>query len=218
MNKRELFIRVFLSIVGVFTIALGAAILNVGNVGVDAFTASNISIGKLLGLSLGTYQILINCILLVLVLIFGKKYIGIGTFISMVAIGFFIDTFSKIMSGLMHFHLNIFLQIIFLISGTLVFTFGIACYITANIGIAPYDAVTLVIQDRTKIKYKYIRISQDLIFMFSSLVLMGPVGVGTIVNAFFNGPLIEFWNNKATTPLLNKLLHTENYISSQEYN
>lgn len=207
MNKKELSIRIVFSIVGVLIIALGAATLNVGNVGVDTFTASNIAIGRVFNLSLGTYQILINCIFLIFIFFFGRKYIGIGTFVTMFSIGALVDVFTKLISNMVFFELNFFMKIIFLILGTGLFTFGVAFYISANIGVAPFDAITLILTDYSKVKYKYIRILQDLLFMFSAIVLMGPVGIGTIINAFFNGPLIEFWHVKISSPLIKKLLN-----------
>lgn len=206
MERRELFIRAVYSVVGVLIIALGAAILNVSNVGVDTYTASNTAIGRLFGLSLGTYQLILNIIFLFFIFIFGRKYIGLGTIITMASIGFLIDLFSKFLNNNISFTYTLFTKVMFLVLGTLLFTFGVAFYISADLGVAPYDAITLVITDYSHVKYKYIRIAQDVLFMVSAIIFKGPVGLGTVINAFFNGPLIDFWFNRVTNPLINRLI------------
>lgn len=205
MNNKETFIKIIFSISGVLIIALGAAILNVGQVGVDTYTASNIAIGSLFGLSLGTYQFILNLIFLFFIFIFGRKYIGLGTLITMVSIGFLIDYFTKLISNIIFFDLTFPFKVLFLILGTIFFTFGVAFYISADLGVAPYDAITLVITDYSHIQYKYIRMAQDIIFMISALIFGGPVGIGTVINAFFNGPLIDFWYKKISNPLIRKI-------------
>lgn len=205
MNNKETFIKIIFSISGVLIIALGAAILNVGQVGVDTYTASNIAIGSLFGLSLGTYQFILNLIFLFFIFTFGRKYIGLGTLITMVSIGFLIDYFTKLISNIIFFDLTFPFKVLFLILGTIFFTFGVAFYISADLGVAPYDAITLVITDYSHIQYKYIRMAQDIIFMISALIFGGPVGIGTVINAFFNGPLIDFWYKKISNPLIRKI-------------
>ncbi|HHX67672.1 MAG: DUF6198 family protein [Miniphocaeibacter sp.] len=205
MSNKETFIKIIFSISGVLIIALGAAILNVGQVGVDTYTASNIAIGSLFGLSLGTYQFILNLIFLFFIFIFGRKYIGPGTLITMVSIGFLIDYFTKLISNIIFFDLTFPFKVLFLILGTIFFTFGVAFYISADLGVAPYDAITLVITDYSHIQYKYIRMAQDIIFMISALIFGGPVGIGTVINAFFNGPLIDFWYKKISNPLIRKI-------------
>ncbi|QQK07874.1 YczE/YyaS/YitT family protein [Miniphocaeibacter halophilus] len=205
MNNKETFVKIIFSVTGVLIIALGAAILNVGQVGVDTYTASNIAIGSLFGLSLGTYQFILNLIFLFFIFIFGRKYIGLGTLITMVSIGFLIDYFTKLISHIVFFDLTLPFKILSLIFGTMFFTFGVAFYISADLGVAPYDAITLVITDYSHIQYKYIRMAQDIIFMISALIFGGPVGVGTVINAFFNGPLIDLWYKKISNPLIRKI-------------
>ncbi|WP_099202956.1 YczE/YyaS/YitT family protein [Miniphocaeibacter massiliensis] len=208
MKIKEILFRCIFSLAGVIIITLGVAFLNVGNVGVDNFTAFNISMGKILGLSLGQFQLLINLVFILFIFLFGKKYMGIGTLITMTSIGFLIDFFTNIFSNLIFFELTIFIKILFLIIGTLLFTFGVSFYIAANLGVAPYDAITMILVDYSKIKYKYIRVAQDVLFMILALFLGGPVGIGTIINSFFNGPFIDFFYVKISNPLIKKYIYT----------
>ena len=83
-------------------------------------------------------------------------------------------------------------------------------------GVSTYDAVAIVFAYKWKLgKFKYIRICTDLVCVVlgTAIFLMGGgtwaevptvVGIGTIITAFFMGPLIEFFNEKFARPLLKK--------------
>lgn len=203
-NLKETVIRSLFALIGVAILALGAATLRVGQVGLDPYTAANIGIGDTLGLSLGVYQLGINIVILLLVFIFGRKYIGIGTIINMVLTGFFIDFFTWLYTDIFSIQLTIILRAILLIVGVLIFTFGASFYMSAKLGNAPYDAIAPIIVDRTNFRYRIVRVIQDIAFVLLAFLFGGPVGVGTVINAFFTGPLIEFWNTKVSEPLIER--------------
>ena len=78
------------------------------------------------------------------------------------------------------------------------------------------NTVAIVMANKWKWgKFKYIRICTDLVCVILGCVLFvaagNPVGkiptiagVGTIITAFFMGPLIEYFNDKIARPFLNK--------------
>ncbi|MBQ1376793.1 MAG: hypothetical protein IIY77_02380, partial [Lachnospiraceae bacterium] len=87
-------------------------------------------------------------------------------------------------------------------------------YITADLGVSSYDSIALIITETWKKgKFKYVRILCDFICVALgvSLFFIGGgrwssigavVGVGTIVTAFFMGPLIAFFRKHIAEPLL----------------
>ncbi|WP_311833052.1 hypothetical protein [Enterococcus asini] len=198
----ELLIRLSFAVGGVLMLGLGATILQEGNVGLDPYTSSNIALAKVVGLSLGVYQLIVNLVFLALIFFIGRKYIGLGTLINMVCVGFLIDFFTGIFESLNLTATNLFQQVLFLIVGTGIFTLGVALYTGANLGSAPYDALAPAVVDHTKASYRMVRIIQDVSFTLLAFFLQGPVGVGTFINAFLTGPLISFWNEKVAQPLI----------------
>ena len=86
---------------------------------------------------------------------------------------------------------------------------------TAALGVSTYDAVALIMAHKWKIgKFKFIRIITDLVCVALGLVLFligggawkdvpAFIGIGTILTAFFMGPLIDFFNRKIAQPMLN---------------
>jgi uncharacterized membrane protein YczE len=210
-GNKVLALRSWYALVGVFVLAFGAATLRVGQVGLDPYTAANIGIGAVLGLSLGVYQLIINLLILAVVFFLNKQYIGVGTVINMVLTGFFIDFFTWLYGQFFTITLNLFSQVILLILGVVIFTFGASFYMSAKVGNAPYDAIAPLIVDFTGAPYRIVRIGQDVFFVILAFVFGGPVGVGTVINAFFTGPLISFWNTSVSEPLIEKSIkkHTE---------
>jgi len=206
---KEILFRSLFALIGVVILGLGAATLRIGQVGLDPYTSSNIALGNLLGLSLGVYQLLMNGFLLVLLVIFGRKYIGTGTVINMVGAGFFIDFFTKVMNTYQIEPNSWFSQLLFLSIGVLIFTFGASFYMAASVGTAPYDAIAPVIVDYTKLDYRFVRVIQDVGFSLIAYFFQGPVGVGTFISAFLMGPFIKFWDQKVSYPIIESSLKKE---------
>ena len=89
-----------------------------------------------------------------------------------------------------------------------------AFYFTADLGVSTYDAVSLIISERqSRVAFKYCRIISDLICVLLGFVLCraggftltqigGEIVIGTIITAFFMGPLIAFFNEHVAKPFL----------------
>ena len=79
---------------------------------------------------------------------------------------------------------------------------GRPLYMTSDLGVSVYDAIPIVISNRTKFQFRFCRIGCDLICVIIGTVCGLMPGLGTIITAFFMGPLIEFFNNTFSRPLL----------------
>ena len=105
---------------------------------------------------------------------------------------------------------------VMLIIGIVAMCVASSFYFTADMGVSTYDAVSLVMAYKWKLaSFKVCRIGTDvccvilglLLFLLSgqSFSQIGQlVGIGTIITAFFMGPLIEFFNLHLARPFLNK--------------
>lgn len=202
-SGRAWLVRTLAALLGVAILALGATILRVGLLGLDPFTASNIGMGAKFGLSLGVYQLGVNLIMAWGIFIFGRKYIGLGTVINMVLAGFFIDLMTPLLESF-HFSITLASQAVFLVIGIFLFSLGTSFYMSADLGSAPYDALAPVIVDHTNWPYRVVRVIQDLAFVTLAFFAGGPIGVGTVITAFFMGPLIGLWN-KFSVKWINQL-------------
>lgn len=199
--KRETILKICQAFIGNTILAAGVALSTRVSMGADPYTALNTAMSNLLGMSLGTYQLLFNLLIMVFIFFLGKELIGIGTVINMVAVGYLIQGFDFIwgqwITGDETFVLRIFLLIVALI----LFDLGAGLYIEAQIGIAPYDAIAPLIVKYSNISFSLGRTIQDIIFLSAAFFLKGPVFVMTFIAAFFNGPLIQFFSERVGKPI-----------------
>lgn len=87
-------------------------------------------------------------------------------------------------------------------AAVVILCFASAMYFTADLGVSTYDAVALILEERKVGKFKYLRITTDCICVAIGFVLGAIVGVGTLITAFFMGPLIDFFNVHVARPFL----------------
>lgn len=206
MPLRETVVRSLYALAGVAVLGLGAAVLLTGGLGVDPFTALNTGLSDLVGLDLGTTQLASNALLFVAVWVFGRNQIGPGTVINMVLTGYFIGWFSAWLDGWVPEERTLLGAAIFFAIGLVIFDFGASAYISAGVGTAPYDAIAPIIVERTSWKYRNVRAVQDLSCVAGAVLVGGQVGIGTVVTAFFNGPLIEHYSERFNAVAVERLV------------
>ncbi len=204
MNKIELFKpRLAMTICGVMLCAIAVGFFKCSLFGVDPFQCfAQGSWARFAGgLSYGTYYLGISLVLLVIDLFLDKHYIGVATFINMFLTGYVVD-FSVAMINRMLPGPSLGVRVVLLIFGVVVMCFAASLYMTSDLGVSVYDAIPIVISNRSGKPFKFCRIGCDLICVMVGTVCGLLPGVGTLVTAFFMGPLIEFFNHTVSRPLL----------------
>ena len=207
--------RILMSIIGVMIGAVSVGFFKLAAFGVDPFQSFMSGIHQMIPINFGTLYVIVNAALLLFALIFDRHYIGIATFINLFLLGYVVDFSHQTL-------LNIFpdasmlIRIPSFIFGFVALCFGCSVYITADLGVSTYDAIALIMANKWKIgKFKFIRIMTDVVCVVLGIVLfiLGKgriadipafVGVGTILTAFFMGPLIDFFNRKVSAPFLER--------------
>jgi uncharacterized membrane protein YczE len=188
------------TIVGVILVGVGVEFLNISNFGTDPFSCMNYGISGVLGMQFGNWQLLMNIILFVPMLIVGRKYIGLGTLCNMAGVGY-VAQFTAYLLSLMSITedtvTSIVVRAIFLIVGVVIVCFGVALYTKANLGISPYDAAAYIIEDiiKGKVTFKWLRIATDVVCVTVGFLTGSVIGVGTIIMMFFTGPLVQFFKD-----------------------
>lgn len=204
-----------MSLFGVLICAVSVGIFKLAALGVDPFQSLMSGLDQLIPISFGTLYVIVNLILLSFSLLTDRHNIGIATFINLFLLGYVTQFTYDLLQKLFPAPTLLF-RIACLLIGIVIICFGSALYMTADLGVSTYDAVAIVLANKWKIaKFKFCRIGTDLICVIAGIIvfLLGGgtissiptiVGVGTIVTAFFMGPLIELFNEKIARPLLNR--------------
>ena len=205
--------RLVMSTMGVLIAGFSVGILKRAELGVDPFQAFMSGLDFAVPLKFGTLYVRLSLILLTFSFIADKHYIGPGTFVTLLFQGYVIDFSRKFFYGLFPV-LSLPGRVLFLMIGICILCLASSLYITANLGVSTYDAISLIIAYTWKKgKFKYNRIITDLVcvclgsalYLASGGKLSGlaaMVGAGTIITAFFMGPLIDFLNIHVSRPVL----------------
>ena len=205
--------RILMSLGGVIICAISVGAFKIAAFGVDPFQSLMSGLDRLIPIDFGTLYVIVNLLLLTFSLIVDRTKIGIATFINLFLLGYITD-FTYKMLGILLGSPSIVIRSVCLIIGIIVMCFGSAMYMTADLGVSTYDAVAIALCGKWKIaRFQYCRIATDLICVALGCVIFmiagglfreipAIAGIGTIVTAFFMGPLIEFFNIKIARPLL----------------
>ncbi len=198
--------RITLMLVGILLIGMCVASYRISGFGVDAFSCMNLGISGFLKISFGTWQLILNAALLVIVWFTVRNCIGLGTIVNMVLVGYTADFLCWLFLNQFHLTVTIPLRIVFLLIGTMLASLGCACYMIADMGIAPYDSVAFIITkySKEKISFRFARVMSDMTVILVGIAfcliaknnIWEIIGLGTIVNACCNGPLIQFFREK----------------------
>ncbi|MBE5844076.1 MAG: hypothetical protein E7302_07810 [Butyrivibrio sp.] len=214
MKEKKLLKRTGMTLFGVIICAISVGIFKIAALGVDPFQSFMAGLDQLVPISFGTLYVITNAVMLTFALIFDRHYIGIATFINLFLLGY-ITQFTYEFLQTVIVNPSIVVRVICLIVGVVIICFGSAFYMTADLGVSTYDAVALIIVNTWKKgKFQYVRIITDLVCVILGVILFlmsgGTVasiptiaGIGTIITAFFMGPLIEFFNVHVARPILN---------------
>lgn len=189
-NKTKRYIALFL---GTLLISLGVSLFLKADLGVDPFTLFNLSLSKQIGVSFTVVYWIINVAIVLIVLFIDKGKIYIATLLNLLMVAPFIEIFSRMWDVFFKTSDVFIIELILLSLGCVILSLGAGMYIAAQLGLAPYDIIAIIISERTNIRYRWIRMSTDAICVIVGVFLKEPFGVGTVLSAFFLGPLIEFF-------------------------
>ena len=215
MRKEKLGKRVAMSLFGVIICAISVGIFKIAALGVDPFQSFMAGLDSIVPISFGTLYVITNAVMLLFALIFDRHYIGIATFINLFLLGYITQFTYEFLQKII-VNPNIGVRIACLVIGVVIICFGSAFYMTADLGVSTYDAVALIIVNTWKKgKFQYVRIITDIVCVILGVTLfmlaggtIGKIptiaGIGTIITAFFMGPLIEFFNVKIARPFLGR--------------
>lgn len=207
--------RIAMSLMGVVICAVSVGVFKLAALGVDPFQSLMSGLDSIIPIKFGTLYVIVNVILLLFSIFADRHNIGIATFINLFLLGY-ITQFTYDFLQKMFPAPSIVFRSVCLLIGIVVICFGSSLYMTADLGVSTYDAVAIVISGKWKIgKFKYVRICTDLVCVIAGCILFvsagNPIskiptiaGIGTIITAFFMGPLIELFNEKIARPMLDK--------------
>ena len=212
MIKRTVF-----SFISVFITGFAVSLFSLSGFGVAPFTSMNMNVAKALGMRFGTYQLIINAAILLFVIIVAHRgLVGVGTVFNMIFVGYSCEFFQKLLSPIAEGG-ELYIRILLLAGGIIIMCLSSSLFFTANVGVGPYDTLSFMINQSTKIPCKWTRVITDISVVGIGLGVSVGVsalgcghlcqiknnGFGTVITAFCMGPLVNFFNQHISSKLLN---------------
>jgi uncharacterized membrane protein YczE len=194
--------RTVIMFMSIILMGFAVSVFSYSGMGVDPFTALNMSISAKLGVSFGLFQMCMNGLILLLVAFTSKHLISLGTVVNMIGVGYVCEFFTGIYNEILPKEISFSAQLIFMALGVFLLSLSASLYFNCNMGVSPYDALGFVMEENIKLKYKWSRVITDLVCTLIAILLEGPIGIGTVVTAFFMGPVIAFCDTAISQKVL----------------
>lgn len=139
------------------------------------------------GLTIGSWSIIVGALIVLFTAVALKRLPKLGVYINMFTIGIFIDIFNFLLPEVDGWVL----QGLVFAAGVFIMAFGIAFYITPNLGAGPRDTLMLFFIEKFNMKLSAARNIMEAFALVCGFLLGGPVFIGSFIIVFFLGKLIE---------------------------
>jgi uncharacterized protein len=196
----EKYRRVVMTVFGVLTAGFSVGMFNFSAFGMDPFQVLAHGISMHMPLGYGTFYSILNLLMLIVIFFVDRRKIGLGTFINIFLLGYVVQFSSWLFDSWMP-NPSLGIKLLFLIIAVVIMCFGSSLYFTGDLGVSTYDAVALILSEKKVARFQFCRIGSDFICTVCGYLFGATVGIGTLITAFFMGPVIEVFNRKVAIPL-----------------
>lgn len=202
VSQKDGFKRMMIMVFSILLMGFSVSVFSYSGMGVDPFTALNMSVSAKLGISFGFWQMCVNGVILIAVALLSKKLINIGTIFNMVGVGYVCEFFTGIYDRFLPAENTTAVRLAIMAMGVFLLSLSASLYFNCKLGVSPYDALGFVLEEKTSIKYKWCRVITDLVCTGIAFLLSGPIGVGTVVTAFLMGPVVSFCDTRISQKVI----------------
>ena len=196
---REMAVRVVLLLIGLWIAHLGVTLFLQTNLGSDPFNVFVQGLFRAIpwpewaGMTHGRVHLLVSLLIMVVLLVVDRSYVGIGTVLCMALGGPIIDVYTLWLAPFLNEKLPLAVRVPMLAVGCIILAFGMTIVIRSQAGTGPNDLVAVVLSDKSGKPFGPVRIGVDLTFALVGFALGGVVGIGTIICAFLVGPAAQLF-------------------------
>jgi uncharacterized membrane protein YczE len=179
-----------LAAVSLFVNGFGVYLTIQANIGAGPWDVLNLGLAKSLGILYGTASVAVSYVILGIDIAL-KEPIGIAMFIDAFVVGKSVDFFNRI--GAVPKCSSPAAGIVCMVIGLFIMAYTQYTYMSASLGCGPRDTLLVALTKRAK-KTPIGVVSITLLSLATLIgyLLGGPVGIGTLICAFFTGPIMQF--------------------------
>jgi uncharacterized protein len=186
-------IRILFYLIGLFFIGLGVTLTLKAELGAGAWDALNVGLSNAIGLTVGSWVIIIGIILMFLNAIIVREKPIFLALITILLIGFSVDFWLMVVMK------NVVLeefshQILSLLGGIIFLSFGVAMYLQTKFPANPIDQLMISLHKRFQLNFMVAKTIGEVSALILAFFLQGPIGGGTLIITFLIGPVIQIFS------------------------
>lgn len=188
LDKRRFGRRWLIFLTGLLVMSFGIVLMIEANLGVAPWDVLHIGLTKQVGLTVGSWSIIVGFCIITITGILTKEWPQFGAFLNMVLVGVFIDIFRIFINT----PATTIGQYVMLLVGVIVCGYGIGLYIAPKCGAGPRDSLMIAITERSGWKVQHVRFVMEIVVLMIGWILGGPVFIGTILFSLTIGNVVGF--------------------------
>ncbi|OLO25594.1 membrane protein [Alkalihalophilus pseudofirmus] len=177
-------------LIGLLILSIGITFTIIANLGAGAWDALNVGLSNRVGLTVGTWVILIGVILIIVNALIARARPEIHSLLTVIVLGYFIDFWLLIVFQNIRLT-ELPIQAAVLLLGVILMGLGISTYLQADFAIIPIDRLMLNLKDLLRLPLMVAKTIAEITALIVALIVGGPIGIGTIVVTLSIGPLIQ---------------------------
>lgn len=177
-----------LFIIGLIVLGIGISFNNKSMLGCNPMSIFVVGLSKHLPVSMGTCNLIVALIEMILGFLLAKENVSIATVIGVFGVSYAIDLGNFIIPDTS----SVVIRIVYMIIGVIMYCLGFSIQQVSKCGYSHYDTFVFGLAKRLKIeKYHNIRWCTDALFLIFGYLLGGVLGIGTVLLLVLSGVLIE---------------------------
>ncbi len=161
--------------------------------GSDPYTVYAQGLSGVLGISVGMCHMAFSTLLLLSYTFLAREYLLPGTVLCTFGSGLLLDVVMRLFGDVIPPDASMPLRIATMIVGLAVSAIGLAMLIRCDCGLGANDILPVILSDKLRVQYRWIKITVDIVFTSAGFLLGGIVGIGTLVSVLATGPVAQWF-------------------------
>lgn len=184
-------------------LGMGISIFKLSGLGNDPFSGMIMALSDVTGITYAVFLIMMNLVLFIYEIAAGRNLIGAGTLVNAFLLGYIVTFFYNIWLLFPGVPQQLIWRVVTVLIGVIVTSFGVSLYQYPNVGVAPYDSISLILcRKMPHVPYFWFRIGTDAFCALLCWISGGIIGLGTLLSAFGLGPVVHFFNVHVSSRLV----------------
>lgn len=175
---------------GILILSLGISLTIQSGLGTSPFDALLVGLSKEVGLTVGSWEVLISVLLLFCNAILTRKKPLLLGLITAFITGIGIDLWLFVVKNTIYLNALLSKLICFGI-GLVLIGLGTAIYLQTKFASTPIDHLTLIIRDLSKRTILFSRTLVYALFLVLAIIFKGPIGIGTLLTVCLGGMILH---------------------------